>query len=413
MKVHHIFLFLLFIFIAQPTFADFAVHDGDTVVFLGDSITAEGTYAKVIENYTLLRYPDRKATFINAGHGGETAAGGLARLQTAVFDRGATLLTVAYGINDIGWGGKADAEHRQTYLDSIRAIVAACKEHHVRVFICSCAATASDPNKSEGDFLQKMCNDGMQISRDSGEGAIDILGTMRGIQKKIWAANAKEPDEKKHETLHVGDGIHLNDLGETAMAYAILKGLGAPADVSSAEIDAAASSGTGVGCAISNVKSLAGGVEFDRLDQGLPLNFGPLGVLKFIYIPIPEEMNRYMLTVKNLPAGKYDLTVSGRLVGHWSAEEFAKGLNISSATTDGWVPGGPWDAQAALLIHLTNARRELMQLNDASPTDLKENPNHEQIDHGTRDLNDRIVQQQRAVAQPVPYHFVISPAQGT
>ena len=66
--------------------------------------------------------------------------------------------------------------------------------------------------------------------------------------------------------------------------------------------------------------------------------------------------------------------------------------------------------QAALLIHLTDARRELMQLNDASPTDLKENPNHEQIDRDTQELNDRIVQQQRAVARPVPYHFVISPA---
>src|SRR5690349_24332145 len=93
--------------------AEFALHDGDTVVFLGDSITASRTYGKIVENYTLLRYPNRKVHFINAGWGGDTAAGGLARLQRDVFDKGATLLTVAYGINDIGWGGKADAEHRQ------------------------------------------------------------------------------------------------------------------------------------------------------------------------------------------------------------------------------------------------------------------------------------------------------------
>ena len=83
---------------------DFAIRDGDTVAFLGDSITAARTYGKLIENYTLLRYPDRKVQFINLGKGGETAAGGLARLEKDVFGRGVTLLTVASGINDIGWG---------------------------------------------------------------------------------------------------------------------------------------------------------------------------------------------------------------------------------------------------------------------------------------------------------------------
>src|SRR4051812_26703506 len=69
----------------------FALHDRDTVVFLGDSITAEGTYAKVIEQYMLLRFPERKIHFINAGIGGDTAAGGLKRLDRDVFSRGATV----------------------------------------------------------------------------------------------------------------------------------------------------------------------------------------------------------------------------------------------------------------------------------------------------------------------------------
>src|SRR5262245_37814949 len=57
--------------------ADFALRDGDTVVFLGDSITAARTYGKIVENYTLLRFPERKVRFANAGWGGDTAAGGL------------------------------------------------------------------------------------------------------------------------------------------------------------------------------------------------------------------------------------------------------------------------------------------------------------------------------------------------
>ena len=149
---------------------DFALRDGDTVVFLGDSITAARTYGKIIETYTLLRYPDRKVRFINAGHGGDTAAGGLARLERDVFNQGATVLLVAYGINDIGWGAKADDEHRQQYLDAIRGIVNQCHAHQVRAFICSAAVTAQDPAQSADGFLQKMCDAGLALARERAAG---------------------------------------------------------------------------------------------------------------------------------------------------------------------------------------------------------------------------------------------------
>ena len=139
---------------------DFALRDGDTVVFLGDSITAARAYGKIIENYTLLRFPERKVHFINAGKGGETAEGVLPRLERDVFSLKPTVLTVAYGINDIGWGMKADEAHKQAYLKGIRTIVEECRRRGVRVYICSAAVTSADPNKSENDFLQSMCDEG-------------------------------------------------------------------------------------------------------------------------------------------------------------------------------------------------------------------------------------------------------------
>src|SRR4029077_5699237 len=92
---------------------DFALPAGDTVVVPGDSLTAARTYGKIIENYTLLRYPDRKVRFVNAGAGGDTAAGGLARLERDVLVHKPTVVTVAYGINDIGWGTKVDDAHKK------------------------------------------------------------------------------------------------------------------------------------------------------------------------------------------------------------------------------------------------------------------------------------------------------------
>lgn len=396
---------------AQP--ADFTIRDGDVVVFLGDSITAERTYGKIIENYTLLRYPNRKVKFINAGVGGDTAAGGLARLQRDIFDHGATLVTVAYGINDIGWGGKADAEHRQKYVDSIRQIVQQCKDHHVRVFICSAAATASDPSKSEHDFLQQMCDDGMSISKSMGESAIDVLGGMRQIQKRIWEANSKEPDAKKHETLHVADGVHLNELGQTAMAFVILMGLGAPAEVSSATINAGDGLASASGCKISNLKINEHEVEFDRLDEGLPLNFGMLQGLKYRFIPIPDELNRYMLKVDGLGSGNYEVRVDGRVVGTYSGEQLAAGVNLSSASPDPWIPGGTWDGQAWLLNMLTHARAELTTSQRFATDYLKEQPNRKEIDEQTARAIEQLESLQRRMAKPVPYHFVVVPAKKT
>src|SRR5437868_5950746 len=96
-------LCLLFTGLLQESHAEFALKDGDTVVFLGDSITAGRGYTQMIENYTLLRFPQRHVQFFNAGKGGETAFGAISRLNSDVFVHKPTVVTVAYGINDIGW----------------------------------------------------------------------------------------------------------------------------------------------------------------------------------------------------------------------------------------------------------------------------------------------------------------------
>jgi lysophospholipase L1-like esterase len=389
---------------------DFAIRDGDTVAFLGDSITAARTYGKIVENYTLLRYPQRKVRFLNIGIGGDTMAGGLKRLERDVFRNHVTLLTVAYGINDIGWGVHADEAHKRAYLDAVRGIVEACKRHGVRVYICSAAVTASDPNKSEGDFLQRMCDEGMALSRSLGGQSIDVQRTMRSIQKRVWAANEKVQDKAKRETLHAPDGIHLNELGQLAMAFAILKGLGAPADVSATTVDAKAGKLIQAsGCTVSEVVRTEQGVEFTRLDEGLPLNYGLFFALQFRYVPIPDELNRYLLTVTNLPEERYEVIVDGRGAGMFTAKQLAAGVNIASTTADPWQPGGPWNAQANVLRALTESRDQLDQakrersafLPNTSPTEFKSQAERTNVE---------IEELQRSVAKPRPYRFVIRPA---
>lgn len=405
-------LFILPVLLAagRSPAADFALRDGDTVVFLGDSITAARGYGKVIENYTLLRYPQRKVRFINAGHGGDTAEGGLKRLERDVFSHGATVLTVAYGINDIGWGMKADAEHKQRYLDSIRGIVEQCRQRGVRVFICSPAITAEDPNRAETGFLQGMSDEGLALAKSLGAGTIDVQRGMREIQRRIGTANAREKDPKNKTSLHAEDGIHLNDLGHLAMAFAMLKGLDAPAAVSSVTLDARETAQVQAeGCCVTDVQQRGGGLTFIRLDEGLPLNLGILGVLQFRFIPIPDQLNRYMLTVRNLPAGRYEIRVESRLVGTVTEQQLHDGMNISSMTADPWEPGGPWDAQAGVVKELTDARDRLTTGNLLRNQFLPDHPRRDALGSQFSETDEHLIALQRDIARPFPYHFEIRP----
>jgi len=388
--------------------AEFAIRDGDTVVFLGDSITAARQYGKIIETYTLLRFPERKVRFINAGKGGETAKGSLDRLDKDVFGQGATLVTVAYGVNDIGWGFKADQAHKQEYLDAIGEIVERCKKHGVRPFICSAAITSEDPDKAEQGFLQKMCDEGLARAKARGAGTIDVQRSMRAAQRRMLAANATESDKAKQTRMHVDDGVHLNDLGQMAMAFAILKGLGAPADVSAAVIDAreprviASES-----CRISGVRHEAGGVGFSRTDDRLPLNLSPLWLIEGRFVPFTEELNRYILSVTNLANGQYEVLAGGRPLGKWDARALAAGVNLASATADPWQPGGPWDAQAQALKIFVDARDDIEFARRGMDQSLAAHPRLPALRAQTDAIEQSLIKFQRDLAQPVAVDFVV------
>jgi len=402
------FFFILAVMTPTARADDFALRDGDTVVFLGDSITAARTYGKIVENFTILRFPDRKIRFFNAGRGGDTMAGCLKRLDQDVFVHRPTVVIAAFGVNDIGWGLKADDEHKKKYLDGVRGLIADCQKRKVRVFLCSAAITAADTAKSETDFLQKMCDEGMELARKLGEKSIDVQRTMRGIQKKTWAHNEKLKDGAKKTTLHAADGVHLNDLGQLAMAYAILKGLDAPAEASSAQLDGQDPKRIKVShCEITDIVIKDSRLEFTRRDRGLPFNYGLFYALNFAFVPFQDDLNRYMLQVGNLPEDRYELVVDGRKVGTFTKQALAKGINIASMTGDAWQPGGPWDAQAHILKSLTDARHDLAVAELLANAYIKEGPLPLQMALRAPRTDDEIIALQRMVAQPRLYRFAL------
>jgi lysophospholipase L1-like esterase len=105
----------------------FGLHDGDTVVFYGDSITEQRLYTGDIENFLLTRYSARKVRFINSGVGGDKVSGGWAgpvdlRLSRDVFPYKPTVVTIMLGMND-GYFRPWNDGVFSTYADGYRHIV--------------------------------------------------------------------------------------------------------------------------------------------------------------------------------------------------------------------------------------------------------------------------------------------------
>ena len=161
------------------------------------------------------------------------------------------------------------------------------------------------------------------------------------------------------------------------------------------------------GCAITSVRKLPEGVEFVRKDAGLPMNLGILSALQYRFIPVPEGLNRYGLAVKGLAPGRYTVRAEGRSLGTYEDRRLAEGVNISSATANGWEPGGPWDAQSDAVKEVVDARDKLWYAGQFRSLYNSNHPEAATLATEYSRLDDQLTALARAQAKPYAYRFEI------
>src|SRR6266699_3106142 len=120
--------FCLVAFIAlQARAENFALKDGDRVVFYGDSITDQRLYTTFTETYVLTRFPRMRVSFVHSGWGGDRVSGGAGgpidvRLQRDVIAYKPTVLTIMLGMND-GSYRAFNPDIFQRYASGLESIV--------------------------------------------------------------------------------------------------------------------------------------------------------------------------------------------------------------------------------------------------------------------------------------------------
>jgi hypothetical protein len=355
---------------------EFQIRDGDRVVFLGDSITEQRLYTTYIEAYALTRYPTWKLSFRNVGWGGDTSwlrqrahpdEGKLfaadEALQQKVVEESVgkglgrdvlplkpTLVTVKFGMNDHSYQPFREDIFR-AYVRSQTQIAKVLTEHGARVAFLTpqpIEEKRADPDKDARNVSLRRFSDGLkEVASKSGSVFVDQFDPFMTILLRERAANPPN-------FVGGGDAVHPGPIGQTLMAWAVLKGLGAQPMVSRAEIDAAAQKLTAAeACEISQLKfQPGGGVSFERLDDALPMPIDPRAETALKLAPVLEDLDRYELRVTGLPAGSYELRIDGESAGKITSEELGRGRNLAN------VPG-PITKQSQDLLKLVFDKNNL------------------------------------------------------
>jgi lysophospholipase L1-like esterase len=327
----------------------FFFQKGDRVMFLGDSITEQYQYSTDIELYLTTRFPDWNLHFLNAGIGGDTATGGAGRFQTHVLDEKPTAVTIDFGMNDGGYGA-FNPGAAKNFAQKTEAMLEMAKKAGVRVALISPNAVdwRFQPNRKLYLETQKQFYAPLKdLAAKYQVPFVDQYAVTRGVLEKL-------EQEKKDKVNPFPDGVHTSSSGGLLMAHTILVGLGCPAKVSDATIDAGSKQASGERCKIENLTVAADQVTFDRTDEALPVPVQKDWLTLLPYVNNLTDFNDYGLTAKGLTRGIWGVSIGGIEVAKVSADDLEKGINLGNATT------GPVWAQGQKVFDAINAKNNIV-----------------------------------------------------
>lgn len=395
----------------------FYLHDGDTVVFYGDSITEQRYYTQSVEVYTVTRFPHMRVQFFNAGVGGDSVSGGSAgpidlRLTRDIFPQKPTVVTIMLGMNDGGYGPltpKIETKYAQGYEHILNSIQQTIPGVRLSLLGPSPYDEITRPEIFSGGYnstLTRFAEIDRELARKHGATFIDLNAPFVASLKKGLAIDPLATE------LLLPDRVHPEPMAHWFMAEAILKGWNAPSIVSSTTIDAKKLVATDT--VNSHVTELVRSPGKDavlvwtELDDALPLpldnkNEGNHFLRRISNID--QDLDQQLLTVQGLDPGSYLLTIDGRPVGTFADADFAKGINLADWNT-------PMRGQAYTVNWLIRDRDDahyvrLRMFANELKTGASAEPGASDISRFEQALQERIYDE----ALPLPHQYRIAPVE--
>jgi lysophospholipase L1-like esterase len=397
----------------------FYLKDGDRVVFYGDSITDQRLYTTFTETYAVTRFPRANTTFVHSGWGGDRVGGGGGgridvRLDRDVIAYKPTVVTIMLGMNDASYKAFEEPIFK-TYSEGYKHIVEKLKSDLPGVRLTLIKPSPYDdvtrqPKFEEGynsvlirygDFLK-------ELAEKSNVDFADLNTLVVEATKKAFATDPEAAVKLNPDRVHPAPG------GQLLMAYALLKAWNAPAVVSTVafKIEGGEKPSTDIATENASVSGVAitdSSIRWTQLDEALPFPIDlkdPVTELAVRSSDIVNALDRQIVKAVGLKAGDYTLAVDDEVVGTFTRDQLAEGVNLATLST-------PMAKQAAQVHQLTlrRAKAHNQRWRDVQVPyqGYARTPGFARALEGLDALEAEIQVEQRSAAQPKPHKFELKP----
>ncbi|QDT99850.1 SGNH/GDSL hydrolase family protein [Gimesia aquarii] len=312
------------------------LKSGDSIVFLGDSITHQCLYTQYVEDFFYTRYPQMRLKFHNAGVGGAKAWDALARFDRDVAAYKPKYVTILLGMNDGQYQPFNEAIF-QTYYKDMKELITKIESIGARPILMTPtmfdARAARLGKRKRNPASVELYNSVLayygtwlrEVAAESGFGFVDMYSPLNNI---TLIARQKDPT-----FTIIKDSVHPDPPGQVVMAYALLSDMNVQRQVSRINISKKANgepTATARGGKLTDLKFNKDGVAFTWLSKSLPWVVPAEAQLGAELTKLGHRMSQESLSIHNLPAGRYELSIDGQVVGQYSNIALARHIELQS-----------------------------------------------------------------------------------
>ena len=223
---------------------ELVVKKGETIAFMGDSITQGGARKNGYVTFVMeaLNHEGLELKRIAAGISGHKSNNMLARLDKDVLNKKPDWMTLSCGVNDV-WHFKLVLGKRtfqgvglEDYKKNIRQILEKCEAANVKVMILTSTMIGEDPERELNKNLIPYNAFLREVAKEKGLLLADLSKDMHKQLKAMPDEPGKarmfgEPKYQRNiKNKLTTDGCHMNTLGNAMMAKGVLRTFGLSED---------------------------------------------------------------------------------------------------------------------------------------------------------------------------------------